>query len=122
MLTGIFASVGILLAQLNVGRQPYVNQATKRDFQPLFHIHTSYRPSLTSKPAPCPDSWVGAIHDAPQLVLFICHVLDTRYLDEKIYSEAAKRKIGAFDISEWCLNGGVCAESLTRASRARFRL
>jgi hypothetical protein len=38
MLTGIFASVGILLAQLNVWRQPYSNQATKRDFQPLFHM------------------------------------------------------------------------------------
>ena len=100
MLTGIFASVGILLAQLNVWRQPYSNQATKRDFQPLFQIHTPYIPSLTSKPAPCHDSWVGAIHYAPQLVLIICHVLDTRYLDEKRYSDAAKQEAGAFDFNE----------------------
>ena len=100
MLTGIFASVGILLAQLNVWRQPHSNQATKRDFQPLFHIHTPYRPSLTSKPAPCPDYWVGAIHYAPQLVLIICHVLDTRYLDEKRYSEAVKRHSGVINFNE----------------------
>jgi len=100
MLMGTFASVGILLAQLNVWRQPYSNQATKRDFQPLFQIHTPYIPSLTSKPAPCHDSWVGAIHYAPLLVLIICHVLDTRYLDEKRYSEAAKRHSGATNFNE----------------------
>jgi hypothetical protein len=82
MLTGIFASVSILLAQLNVWRQPYANQATKRDFQHLLQIHTPCRPSWTAKPAPYPDSWFGAIRDAPQLVLFFCHALDTRYLDE----------------------------------------
>jgi len=100
MLTGTFASVGILHAQLNVWRQPHSNHATKRDFQPLFHIHTPYRPSLTSKLAPCHDSWVGAIHYAPQLVLIICHVLDTRYLDEKRYSDAAKQEADAFDFNE----------------------
>jgi hypothetical protein len=100
MLTGIFASVGILLAQLNVWRQPYSNKASKPNFQPLFHMHTPYQPSLTSKPEPCLESWFGAMHDALQLVRFICLVPDTHYLDEKRYCQATKRDSGAINYSD----------------------